>query len=75
MEATTITRERAAGIEVRGPVRPLYDEILTAEALSFLAHKAARHEALSRAFRASGKSREEFAEMYGLSAAEVATLA
>ena len=44
MEATTITRERAAGIEVRGPMRPLYDEILTAEALSFLAR-------LTREFR------------------------
>jgi len=44
VEATTITRERAAGIEVRGPMRPLYDEILTAEALSFLAR-------LTREFR------------------------
>jgi ProP effector len=50
-------------------------QALVDEALSFLAHKAARHEALSRAFQASGKSREEFAEMYGLSPAEVATLA
>jgi hypothetical protein len=49
-------------------------QALVGEALSLLGMKAARREALARAFQASGKSREEFADMYGLSPAEVAAL-
>ncbi|MFD0668157.1 ProQ/FinO family protein [Ramlibacter sp. MAHUQ-53] len=41
------------------------------EACAELAGQAARREALVRAFRASGKAVEEFAEMYGLDAALV----
>jgi malate synthase len=37
VEASTLTRE---GIEVRGPMRPHYDEILTPEALAFVARLA-----------------------------------
>jgi malate synthase len=40
----TLIREREAGIDVRGPLRPHYDEILTPEALAFLAR-------LTREFR------------------------
>jgi ProP effector len=36
-----------------------------------LAQQAAKHEALKRAFAASGKSIEEFADMYGMELAEV----
>jgi malate synthase len=39
-----LIREREAGIDVRGPLRPHYDEILTPEALAFLAR-------LTREFR------------------------
>ena len=41
------------------------------EAVAQLAQKAARREALSRAFAASGQSIEAFAEMYGMDLAEV----
>jgi malate synthase len=37
VEAPTVTRQRAARFEVRGAMRPLYNEILTPEALGFLA--------------------------------------
>src|SRR5258706_15870381 len=37
MEASTVARKRAEGIEVRGPMRPNYDEILAPEALAFVA--------------------------------------
>jgi hypothetical protein len=36
------------------------------EAFGDLAEQAARHEALRRAYEASGRTVEEFAEMYGL---------
>lgn len=41
------------------------------EAFAQLAEQAARREALVRAFRASGRSADEFAEMYGLDPAVV----
>ncbi len=41
------------------------------EAFAELAVKTAKREALKRAFEASGRSVEEFAEMYGMDAAEV----
>jgi sRNA-binding protein len=41
------------------------------EAFAELAQQAARREALKRAFEASGKSIEEFADMYGMALAEV----
>ena len=41
------------------------------EAVAQLAEKAARREALSRAFQASGLSMEAFAEMYGMDPADV----
>ena len=60
-------RERfGAGAE---PSRMLVDEALMA-----LGQRTARQEALRRAYQASGKSAEAFAEMYGLSVAEVKAL-
>jgi hypothetical protein len=47
---------------------------LLEEALGVLGQQAARQEALLRAFRASGKSVDEFAEMYGMEPADVAAL-
>lgn len=44
------------------------------EALAVLGQQAARQEALLRAFRASGKSVDEFAEMYGMEPQDVARL-
>jgi ProP effector len=41
------------------------------EAFAALAQQAAKREALKRAFEASGKSIEVFAEMYGMELAEV----
>lgn len=41
------------------------------EAFAEIAGRKAKHEALRRAYEASGKSVEEFAEMYGLQPAEV----
>jgi hypothetical protein len=41
------------------------------EAFAELAQQAAKREALKRAFQASGKSLEEFADMYGMELAEV----
>ena len=52
------------------PSRTLVDEALMA-----IGQRSAREEALRRAFQASGKSAEEFAEMYGLSVGEVKALA
>ncbi|MFC5520520.1 ProQ/FINO family protein [Polaromonas jejuensis] len=43
-------------------------------AFSELAEKAAKREALLRAFRASGKTAAEFADMYGMDPAEVARM-
>ena len=66
----------AAAIEASGLSREAYRERFTSaddqvhsmleEALSVVAQKAARREALNNAFKASGKSVAEFAEMYGL---------
>lgn len=50
------------------------DEVSTAlldEAFAELAAQAAKREALMRAFEASGKTEVEFADMYGMDAAEV----
>lgn len=50
------------------------DEIANAmldEAVAELARRAAKKEALARAFQASGQSMEAFAEMYGMELAEV----
>ncbi|MEO8388561.1 MAG: ProQ/FINO family protein [Polaromonas sp.] len=44
---------------------------LLEEAFAELAAKAAKREALVRAFEASGKTVEEFAEMYGMASADV----
>jgi hypothetical protein len=44
------------------------------EALAVVAQKDARREALQRAFKASGKTVPEFAEMYGLALAEAQKL-
>jgi hypothetical protein len=41
------------------------------EAFGQLAQQAAKREALKRAFEASGKSVQEFADMYGMELAEV----
>lgn len=82
-------RERAvaqlvAAIEASGLGRDGYRERFTSlddtvhamleEALSVVAQKAARREALQNAFQASGKSVAEFAEMYGLDPAEAGRL-
>ena len=48
---------------------------LLEEALMAVGQKSARVEALRRAYAASGKTAQEFADMYGLSAAEVRQLA
>ena len=48
---------------------------LLEEALMVIGQRSARVEALRRAFQASGKTAEEFAEMYGLGVAEVKALA
>jgi ProP effector len=45
--------------------------LLLDEALAVLGQKAARQEALLRAFQASGKSVADFAEMYGVAPADV----
>jgi ProP effector len=44
------------------------------EARSQAESRAAKHEALQRAFRASGKTAAEFADMYGLDPAEMRRL-
>lgn len=82
-------RERAiaqlvAAIEASGLGRDGYRERFTSlddtvhamleEALSIVAQKGARREALQNAFKASGKSVAEFAEMYGLDPAEAEKL-
>lgn len=66
----------AAAVEASGLSREAYRErfaspddnlhALLEEALSIVAQKSARREALQNAHRASGKSVAEFAEMYGL---------
>lgn len=63
------------GYRERFGAGPDYAVALLDDALMALGQRSARQEALKRAFQASGKSAEEFAEMYGLSAAEVKALA
>ncbi len=72
-----------AAIEASGLARDDYalrvrtqdeaNNALLDEALAELGHQAAKREALLRAFEASGRSAAEFAEMYGMKAAEVTT--
>jgi ProP effector len=83
-----VARERAiaqlvAAVERSGLGRDAYRErfgqseashALLEEALGVIGQKAARQEALVRAFQASGKSIEAFAEMYGMEPREVAKL-
>lgn len=74
----------AAAIEASGLGREGYRERFTSpdddvhsmleEALSTVAQRAARREALENAFRSSGKTVAEFAEMYGLDPVEAKRL-
>ena len=74
----------AAAVEASGLTREAYRERFTSpddevhamleEALSLVAQRGARREALQKAFTASGKTVAEFAEMYGLDAAETKRL-
>ena len=74
----------AAAIEASGLSREGYRERFTSpddnlqslleDALSIMAQKRARREALQNAFRASGKAVAEFAEMYGLDPTEAKRL-
>ncbi len=74
----------AAAIEASGMSREAYRERFTSpddnvhamleEALAAVAQKGARREALQNAFKASGKSVAEFAEMYGLDPKEAKKL-
>lgn len=74
----------AAAIEASGLGRDGYRERFTSpddklhamleEALAMVAQRAARREALQNAFKASGKSVAEFADMYGLDPAEAGKL-
>jgi ProP effector len=74
----------AAAIEVSGLSREDYRErfsspddnlhSLLEDALAIVAQKRARREALQNAFRASGKTVVEFAEMYGLDPTEAKKL-
>lgn len=76
--------QMAAAIEASGMTREAYRERFTSpddavhsmmeEALSQVAQKGARREALRNAFAASGKTLPEFAQMYGLEPAEVKKL-
>jgi hypothetical protein len=63
------------GYRERFGAGPEFAVALLDEALMALGQQSARQEALQRAFQASGKSVEAFAEMYGLSVAEVKALA
>jgi ProP effector len=74
----------AAAIEASGMSREDYRERFTSpddkvhsmmeDALSMVAQRGARREALRNAFQASGKTVSEFAEMYGLDPLEVKRL-
>lgn len=76
--------QMAAAIERSGLSREAYRERFTSpdddlqalleEALATVAQRSARREALHNAFKASGKSVAEFAEMYGLDPAETKKL-
>jgi ProP effector len=63
------------GYRERFGAGPDFAVALLDEALMAIGQKSARQEALRRAFQASGKSPEAFAEMYGLSVGEVKALA
>jgi ProP effector len=77
-------RQFAAAIEVSGLGRDGYRErfnspdddvhAILEEALSLVAQKNARREAVQNAFKASGKTVAEFAEMYGLDEVEAKRL-
>ncbi|MCC2635235.1 MAG: prop effector [Ramlibacter sp.] len=77
-------QQLAAAIEASGLSREAYRERFTSpddnlhalleEALSVVAQKNARREALQNAFKASGKTVAEFAEMYGLDPREAKRL-
>ncbi len=74
----------AAAIEASGLGREAYRErfnspddkvhAMLEEALAVVAQRGARREALQNAFKASGKSVDEFADMYGLDAREARSL-
>jgi ProP effector len=74
----------AAAIEASGMSREAYRERFTSpddnvhsmleEALSLVAQRGARREALQNAFKASGKTLPEFSEMYGLDPREAKRL-
>ena len=78
------SEQLAAAIEASGLSREEYRERFTSpddnlqslleDALAIVAQKRARREAVQNAFRASGKTVAEFAEMYGLDAAETKRL-
>jgi sRNA-binding protein len=77
-------QQLAAAIEASGLGREAYRERFSSpddqlqaileEALSLVAQKNARREALQSAFKGSGKTVAEFAEMYGLDPAEAKKL-
>lgn len=77
-------QQLAAAIDASGLSREAYRERFTSpddnlhalleEALSIVAQKNARREALQNAFKASGKTVAEFAEMYGLDPKEAQRL-
>lgn len=77
-------QQLAAAIEASGLGREAYRERFTSpddnvhamleDALSIVAQKAARREALQKAFQASGKTVAEFADMYGLDPKEAKRL-
>jgi ProP effector len=68
IEASGLDRE-AYAVLVRS--RDANANAVVDEALADLAQQAAKREALLRAFEASGRSEQEFAEMYGMERAEV----
>jgi len=77
-----VRAQLVAAIEASGLSREAYAErirtqdenatVLLDEAFAEIAVRAAKREALVRAFEASGKTVEQFAEMYGMAPAEVA---
>jgi ProP effector len=69
IEASGLDRE-AYAVLVRS--RDANTNAVVDEALAELAQQAAKREALLRAFEASGRSEQEFAEMYGMKPGEVA---
>ena len=69
IEASGLDRE-AYAVLVRS--RDANNNAVVDEALAELAQQAAKREALLRAFEASGRSEQEFADMYGMKPGEVA---